>query len=81
MITGEVETEFSTNSVELALECVWTDEVNRFGRSPSRLPIFASLQTSAPVLQRSNRARTKLEKEITEQFAKVCSFTQLDRYN
>lgn len=75
MITGEAETEFSTNSVELTLECIWTDEVNRIGgRSPSRLPIFTSFQTSAPpVYQRSNRARTKLEKEITEQFAKVIS--------
>jgi hypothetical protein len=72
MITGEVETEFNQNSVELTLECVWTDEVNRIaGRSPSRLPIFTTLQTSAPVFQRSNRARTKLEKEITDNFAKV----------
>lgn len=77
MITGEVEAEFDPHAVELALECVWTDEINRLGnRSPSRLPILSSLQTSAPIAQRSNRARTKVEKEITEQFATVC-FCQL----
>lgn len=70
LITGEKE--FDPNAVEIILECVWTDEVTRLsGKSPSRLPILSPLQTSAPIAQRSNRSRTKLEKEITEQIVTI----------
>lgn len=81
-ITGEVETEFSKNNVELSLECIWTDKASRAnGKNPSRLPIFSSLQASAPVFQRSNQARNRVEKEITEQFAKVGFFYILTQAN
>lgn len=74
-ITGQPEAEFDENAVEFLIECVWTDESTSMAkapRSPSRLPIMHTPQTSITALKRASKARSRVDKEILDQMTKVC---------
>ncbi|CAD5217066.1 unnamed protein product [Bursaphelenchus xylophilus] len=72
-ITGQPEVEFDENSVEFALECVWTDEAQKSvqaPRSPSRLPVMQSPQIPGSVLKRATKGRSKVDRDLIEQLNK-----------